>query len=253
VETPNRKSAGLLALIAEYDPDVVLTLETDSWWEKRLSTVSSQYPHRVECPLDNLYGMHLFSKFPLRDTEIQFLIEPDVPSIHTIIEIDDKVSVRAHFLHPAPPSPTENEESLERDAESLIVGRSVATFKEPVLIAGDLNDVAWSRTSTLFKRISGLRDPRIGRGLINTFHAKLPFVRFPLDHIFLSEHFSVRSLKRLSSINSDHFPIYAELLVSTAPMDDIALPQAAIADHHEASETIAEAGGSVSDVHQPRP
>jgi endonuclease/exonuclease/phosphatase (EEP) superfamily protein YafD len=78
----------------------------------------------------------------------------DIPSIHLTIELRSGDMVRAHFLHPAPPSPTENIESSERDAELIAVAKSVAKSDQPVIVAGDLNDVAWSST-IFFRKISG--------------------------------------------------------------------------------------------------
>jgi endonuclease/exonuclease/phosphatase (EEP) superfamily protein YafD len=75
---------------------------------------------------------------------------------------------------------------------------------------GDLNDVAWSDTSSRFAKLSGLRDPRKGIGFFNTFHAKIPFMRFALDHAFFSHHFKVIAIKRLPAINSDHFPLFVQ-------------------------------------------
>ena len=76
---------------------------------------------------------------------------------------------------------------------------------------GDLNDVAWSRTTRLFQRISGLLDPRVGRYFMNTFHADYPLLRWSLDHIFHSTDFALVDMKRLAHIGSDHFPIYVVL------------------------------------------
>ncbi|HEX8351188.1 MAG TPA: endonuclease/exonuclease/phosphatase family protein, partial [Hymenobacter sp.] len=79
------------------------------------------------------------------------------------------------------------------------------------IVAGDMNDVAWSHTSELFRRLSGLLDPRIGRGLLPTFHADYSLLRWPLDHIFHSAHFKVQAIERLPHIGSDHFPIFLRL------------------------------------------
>jgi len=211
VLTPNRNSQALINLVKEYNPDVLVTLESDLWWQNELEVLESEMPFTVKCPLDNLYGMHLYSKLKLYDEEISFLVEEDIPSIHVSLELRTGERVRAHFIHPAPPSPTENTESAERDAELIIVARSVANSTQPILVTGDLNDVAWSSTTRLFRKISGLLDPRIGRGMFNTFHVKYPLLRWPLDHIFHSDHFTLLSIKRLPSIGSDHFPLYTSL------------------------------------------
>jgi hypothetical protein len=76
---------------------------------------------------------------------------------------------------------------------------------------GDLNDVAWSRTTRLFQRISGLLDPRVGRMYVNTFHADYPLLRWSLDHIFHSTDFALVEMKRLPHVGSDHFPVYVAL------------------------------------------
>ena len=211
VLTSNRNADALLALVAQYQPDVLVTLESDQWWQDRLDVLEKNMPHTMKCPLDNLYGMHVYSKLELDQSEIEFLVEESVPSMHTLLKLRNGQWVRLHFLHPAPPSPTENEESSERDAELLVVGKSVSDCELPVIITGDLNDVAWSATTRLFRKLSGLLDPRVGRGMFNTFHAGIPVLRWPLDHVFHSAHFRLSVIERLPTIGSDHFPLFVRL------------------------------------------
>ncbi|PSJ17321.1 endonuclease/exonuclease/phosphatase family protein [Nitrosomonas supralitoralis] len=227
----NRNAKALIALIREFEPDILVTLESDIWWQKQLDILEADYPYTIKCPLDNLYGMHVYSKFLMMNSQIEYLVEPDKPSMHALALLPSGDRVRLHFLHPAPPSPTENDESSERDAELVIVAKSVADTNVPVIVTGDLNDVAWSETTRLFRKISGLLDPRVGRGMFNTFHADYWFLRWPLDHLFHSKHFSLQNLKRLSNIGSDHFPLYTELVLTAdnsnennglnADMDDL--------------------------------
>jgi len=220
VLTHNRNAEALLALVEEHEPDILVTLESDKWWGDQLAVLENKMPYSIKCPLDNLYGMHVFSRLPLHEPEVCFLIEEKVPSMHALVELNSGERVRVHFIHPAPPSPTENDESTERDAELVIVARRVAENDEPVIVTGDLNDVAWSATTRLFRKVSGLLDPRVGRGFYSTFHADYRLLRWPLDHLFHSHHFTLASITRLPNIGSDHFPLLTRVMFTPARGQD---------------------------------
>lgn len=251
VLTTNRNTDLLIQLVNEHKPDILVTLESDQWWEDQLKVLEADMPHSVKCPQDNLYGMHVFSRLPLEEKEVSYLVEEDVPSIHTTLKLRSGKIVRIHFVHPAPPSPTENTESAERDAELVIVARSVAESKQPVIVTGDLNDVAWSATTRLFRKISGLLDPRVGRGMFNTFHADFPFLRWPLDHLFHSHHFTLNSIKRLPSIGSDHFALLTKLTFSPAKGADQEGLDSDASDHKWSKEIAAKQDVNKDDVPQP--
>lgn len=251
VLTPNRNVDALIRYVKKYQPDILVTLESDQWWQDQLEVLETDMPHTVKCPLDNFYGMHLYSRLCLNEPEISYLVEKGVPSIHLSLVLRSGDSVRMHVVHPAPPSPTENTESAERDAELVIVARSVAKSDQPVIVTGDLNDVAWSSTTRLFRKISGLLDPRIGRGMFNTFHVNYPLLRWPLDHFFHSHHFTLQSIQRLPSIGSDHFPLFASLVFSPAHVANREGLAADPADYVWAKKIANEKGVSKDDVPQP--
>lgn len=214
VFTPNKNYQKLIALIKKWDPDMVLTLESDKVWEEQLSIIEDDYPFTVKIPLDNQYGMHLYSKLDLEDIKVKYLISDEIPSIHGKVVLRSGQKINIHCLHPKPPSPSEDDTSTNRDAELLLVGKEVNN--KSTLVFGDLNDVAWSRTTRLFQKISGLGDPRIGRGFYNTYNAKIPVFRWPLDHVFHSLDFTLIKIKRLKSIGSDHFPMFIDLNYNSA-------------------------------------
>lgn len=251
VLTPNRNADALIDVVEKHQPDIVVTLESDQWWEDRLKVLEADMPYSIKCPLDNLYGMHVYSRLPLDEDEICYFVEKDVPSIHASIELRAGIKVRAHFLHPAPPSPTENPKSRERDAELVIVARSIAESDQPVIVAGDLNDVAWSATARLFRKISGLLDPRVGRGVYNTFHVDYPFFRWPLDHLFHSQHFTLQDFQCLPSIGSDHFPLLARLSYTPSLGSSQQGLNASASEKEWAKEISAEQEVSEQDVPKP--
>ena len=236
----NRRADLLLAAIRDADPDIVLCVETDDWWREQLDALAETHPHAVRRPLPNTYGMLLYSRLPLEEVQAEALVEPDIPSIQARVRLRDGARVWLNCVHPRPPAPGESDDSLPRDAELLLVGERVREASEPVIVCGDLNDVAWSRTTRLFQKVSRLVDPRKGRGLYSTFHARVPFFRWPLDHVFHSDSFRLVALRRLGYVGSDHFPVFVALSHEPAAAAEQEAPEETTEDLQEAAETVAE-------------
>lgn len=232
----NRNAQGFMDLISASSPDIVLVIEPDQWWETQLRSLESTYPYTIKQPQENTYGMLLYSRMKLRNSDISFLIDPEVPSFFTEIELASGVVIELYGLHPRPPS--FGQDTDERDAELLIVGRKVARAQKPTVVTGDLNDVAWSHTTTLFQKISRMVDPRIGRGFFNTYHAKYPIFRFPVDHIFHTQSFRLGEIKRLSPIGADHFPILGVLAYEPDEPTNPGPPVADTRDRREVQKRI---------------
>jgi endonuclease/exonuclease/phosphatase (EEP) superfamily protein YafD len=234
----NTNTVKLKEIIEKNDPDVVLLVETNSWWLDQMKDLEEDFPHTIYQPQDNTYGMLLFSKYPLEDISIKYLIEYGVPSIHakTVLPSGDRVQL--YCIHPEPPVPTKDPRSTERDAEILLVGQLAKDNPLPVVVAGDLNDVAWSYTTELFIESSGLLDPRRGRGFYSTFHAKYFFLRWPLDHLFCSNDFKLVGLKTLEAFGSDHFPIMIQLVLVPGAPQEQPKPEAEEDEQQEAQEKI---------------
>jgi endonuclease/exonuclease/phosphatase (EEP) superfamily protein YafD len=190
-------------------------LESSQWWQDEVfAEIEDAYPHTVKVPQEDTYGMHLYSRLPLEDAEVHYRVDDIVPSIEATIVLPGGERVDAFFLHPMPPRPEFDQDTDRRDAELVLVAREVEERREADperagIVAGDLNDVAWSGTTRLFQQLTGLLDPRKGRGLYSTFHADYWPLRWPLDHVFHSENLRLVHLERLGNVGSDHFPMHA--------------------------------------------
>lgn len=205
----NRDSARLLSRVEEADPDIVLLTEIDGRWAREVARLAETHPHTILEPRDNTYGIGLYSRLPLAGGEVRHLLDEAIPSIRTQVTLPDGAAFTLWAVHPTPPRP--GDDTAERDAELLVVAKEVAASSGPAIVTGDLNDVAWSETTSLFQRISGLLDPRVGRGFYATFNANWPLLRWPLDHLFASRDWTLGEFRRLGPIGSDHFPILVEL------------------------------------------
>ena len=232
----NRDYAAALDLIRSEKPDILLLTETDAAWAEALEPVLREYPHRLDRPLSNTYGMMFASRFPLSDGSIQDLAKPDTPSVMATLKVDGQ-DVRFIGIHPHPPRP--GSDTDERDYELLKVGRILEQEQRAVLVLGDFNDVAWSNTSELFKMTARLLDPRIGRGSFATFPSNMIWLAWPLDHVFVSKHFLLKDMRVLRDVGSDHRAIVSDLCLDPArarALNDT--PEKADSDDREDAQDI---------------
>lgn len=205
----NQNTAAFEAVISEFRPDVLLVIEYTPYWEKH-ATFLKDFPYSIK-EISKDYGLALFSKLPLKNGKIEHLINPQIPSIHTDINFGDNRLLHFIGIHPSPPLPNGISNTLEKDMETLVVSTSNMDQSIPRLIVGDFNDVAWSGFMKTFKKLGKLKDPRIGRGFYHTYHAQKPYLRYPIDHIFLSENLCISQFQRLNVKGSDHFALYANI------------------------------------------
>lgn len=205
----NNKYAGLIEEINSQDPDIVFLVETNKKWQGFTQEIANQFKYKVELPLENYNGMLLYSKFKLENIQIRYLVLDFIPSITVDICLEDGNKIKFYGVHPRPPR-LQNE-VIDRDKELLLIAEEISKQDLPTVITGDLNDVGWSPTTKRFLKESKMLDPRKGRGLFNTYNAKLWPFRWPLDHVFVTKEFKVTSIKRLPYYGSDHYPIYIGL------------------------------------------
>ncbi|RNI30796.1 endonuclease/exonuclease/phosphatase family protein [Rufibacter immobilis] len=246
VRMSNHRYDRFLKIVKETDPELLLINEPNQRWADALAELDDRYPYCIKEPLENTYGMMFFSKYKLSHTEVRYLVEEGIPSFYMLIELPSGKKFDFFTVHPQPPHL--NKDTDTREAELLTVAKMAKESPYASIVAGDLNDVAWSYTTNLFRKISGLLDPRIGRGFFNTYNAFVPFFRYSLDHIFYDPAFRLIRMKRLPAFGSDHFPIFIRLNYEPLEADEHEVPIADAEEQEDAEELLDKLDVTVPDT-----
>ncbi len=238
----NKEYQRLIKVIEKSDPDVILTMESNRDWEKALQVLDKKYPNHKKIPFENTYGMHFYTRLKTRNIKVNFFISDDMPSIEAELETKNGYVFTVFGTHPAPPSPTEEENSKERDGELLSIAKKVKKIDHPVIVMGDFNNVAWASSSKLFRRMSQLVDPRIGRGFVSTYHAEYRLLRFPIDLFFHSKDIFIEEFKTLERIGSDHLPLFCKFFLNTESPEQLSDIEKPEEDDEEDTEEMIKEG-----------
>ena len=232
----NRNYPATIATIERERPDILLLMETDDRWAHALAPVLARYPHRVLRPIGNTYGMIFATRLPVQGARVINITDQDTPTIYARLTTRGGQAFDYVGLHPRPPRP--DQDTGLRDAKIERAALAVAGDHVPAMAMGDFNDVAWSHTTQLFKRVGGFLDPRVGRGSYATFPASHVAVGWPLDQVFVTPGFTFRRVEVLANVDSDHRPLAAELCLTNPDADTPAATQAARGKARAAVRTI---------------
>lgn len=203
----NQRHAAVRETIEREDPDIVFVVENDRRWSAALEPLIERYPHVLDEPLDNTYGLLFMTRLDVDRMQLRHLVDDSIPSVRARLRLPSGDPFTFYGVHPKPPRVAQDTD--QRDLELTLVAREIRGSGERSIVGGDLNDVAWSHTTRLFLRISEMLDPRRGRGLYASFHAENPLLRWPLDHVFATPEFAIERLDVLGFTGSDHFPVVA--------------------------------------------
>lgn len=207
IHKDNRELSELNREIEKIDPDIILLLEVTPEHIEQLRPIVLTYPYRIENIFEGVLGFAFFSKFPVNDHRITKLSKYGNSLLEAMLEINQK-PVMFYGLHAQRP---DRGSFNKRKRQFFEPARRIREQLLPAIVAGDFNATPYSPVFKKFISIAGLKDSREEFGWQPSWPTFFPPLWLPIDHILVSRDFQVLQRTTGSYIESDHYPVIAEL------------------------------------------
>lgn len=210
VHTANERSDLVLEFLRRTDADVILLMEVNERWMNALKSLRTNYPQVIAKPREDNFGIAVFSRLPLTNSEVVEFGKAEVPSIAATVAVGGQ-NVFLLGTHPLPTGSAEY--ARLRNEQFREIAAHVRRCAMPAIVLGNLNSTPWSPYFNELLRDSRLKNTSQGRGLFGSWPAWLPFARISLDHCLVSA--SIRVIKKHLGphIGSDHLPVVIEIQI----------------------------------------
>jgi endonuclease/exonuclease/phosphatase (EEP) superfamily protein YafD len=197
----------LLEIMKEADPDIIIVEELTPHAEGVLAPLDTAFPHHRKFPADGAYGIGLWSRFALESSETFALGR--VPAIEARLRgpTGDTFTVIGVHLR----APTTARRASARNLELRELAARINETEGAVIVAGDFNATPYTPYFRDWLKASGLTDSRRGRTLSISWPTTFPWVGIPIDHVAVSDDFTILSHRRLPNFESDHYGILVEV------------------------------------------
>jgi endonuclease/exonuclease/phosphatase (EEP) superfamily protein YafD len=211
------------------DADVIGLVELTPQWLTALQPLFQLYPYRADCmqtipPCEIM----LLSKHPSKKS-FAGRIDGTRPSIvwgeidfagRTITVAETHLSwplmpstdnVEMTVAGTPQPEPLIGSDPLVQSQQGAAIARYLAGLDEDLVLMGDFNSVPWSRTQSVLRAATGLRNPG---PMVPTWPSWQPkWIRLPIDQIMTRGALARRNLESGYYIGSDHLPVEAEIVL----------------------------------------
>ncbi|MGW0934385.1 endonuclease/exonuclease/phosphatase family protein [Streptomyces sp. NPDC002666] len=193
----------LIGAVRHEGPDVVFVQECDFACADALAArvPAASYPYRDVVRLDGSLGSAILSRFPLRPAG---RVDGAMAMPGAVAEVAGH-RVRLQLAHPMPPVP--GGIAVWRRELGRIRDLAAAVRAQPAIVAGDFNA---SQDHAAFRAVldaGGLHDSARLAGSSRTYSwpaDRTAPLRAQIDHVLVSEEFSVRSARFLHLPATDH-------------------------------------------------
>ncbi|HNR34833.1 MAG TPA: endonuclease/exonuclease/phosphatase family protein [Candidatus Hydrogenedentes bacterium] len=203
-------AGSLIALVREFQPDVVLLQEADDVWAERLRPIEAMYPRKAILPRYTRGGPDLGQYLRIESDEPRALSDKGIPAVMTTIRVNGR-SVSLLNVHTAAPFLPGRAKSHRKQMRALTdFARSISG---PVIVAGDLNSGPWSPLYKTLTREARLVSARQGFGILGSWPSFFCPLRTGIDHVLASPDIAVVQCRVGKGIRSDHRPLLTELFV----------------------------------------
>jgi len=204
----NTDAAGLIELLRSVDPDVFAILELTDTFAASLSPFAAAYPHRVMLPEPGTFGLAVYSRWPIAVS--------DVLDLAGYAAIDARISGPGeawHFLavHLLPPMSAEL--AALRNAQLTGLADHLRQVAAPHIVAGDFNLSPYSPWFGDFLARTRLHSTLRGRGPARTWPSFFAPLGIPIDHVLVTDDFTVTQYAHGGDIGSDHYPVIVDMIL----------------------------------------
>ncbi|WP_230466704.1 endonuclease/exonuclease/phosphatase family protein [Faecalibacter macacae] len=207
----NEEFQHLQNYLKEETADVIVLQELTPSWQKHVEFIRKEYPYYKEEPRSNNFGIAVYSKIPFDTVITKNYIDEMHPSLIGELKVNGK-PVSILMTHPVPPLPNQARFERRNKQYKLMKEEIDAMTNENIIFIGDFNSTTYSPNFKLLQS-DKLKDARTGFGLQNSWNAFIPILRTNIDQCWVSKNIGVTNFYRGKDIQSDHFPIVAELKI----------------------------------------
>jgi len=216
----NKKHQEQINQIIDVDPDVIVFLEYTTEWHEVLQTSLTLHPYRATRPINGVFGIALYSKFPITSGGI-IDPAPQLQNVADVIITFDKTAtgmrdagtqkLRVIGVHPPPPITSHMYNN--RNLLMQYVSTTAIATDQPLVVMGDFNATPWTAHFTDMLSNGGLRNARAGQGMHPTWPANYAPLWIPIDHVLVNDHIGVAGFSSARVVGSDHRNIWADIRI----------------------------------------